>query len=103
MKRLNQQQGLSIITVLHDINLAARYSDRIACLKQGQLWAVDDVVNILTPKIIRDVFNVEVAIIDTPVGLQICPLSSSAASSIADLGSDPSSVAHSLTEVKHHA
>ncbi len=75
LKQLNQQQHLSIITVLHDINLAARYSDRIACLRQGHLWAVGEVETMLTPEIMKAVFEIEVAIIQTPVGPQICPLS----------------------------
>lgn len=77
LKRLNHQQGLSIITVLHDINLAARYSDRIAFMRQGHLWAVGEVDTILTPEIMQAVFEVEAAILQTPVGLQICPLAAS--------------------------
>lgn len=77
LKRLNRQQGLSIITVLHDINLAARYSDRLALLCQGHLWSVGPPTEILTPKNLRDVFDIEVTLIETPVGLQICPLAAS--------------------------
>lgn len=77
LKRLNQQQNLSIITVLHDINLAARYSDRIAFMRQGQLWAVGEVNTILTPEIMQAVFEIEAAILQTPIGIQICPLSAS--------------------------
>ncbi|NJN04099.1 MAG: ABC transporter ATP-binding protein [Leptolyngbyaceae cyanobacterium SL_1_1] len=74
LKRLNQQQGLSIITVLHDINLAARYSDRLALLRQGRLWAVGTPAAMLTPQILVEVFEIQAAIIETPVGIQICPL-----------------------------
>ncbi|MEL6940798.1 MAG: ABC transporter ATP-binding protein [Cyanobacteria bacterium J06598_1] len=74
LKQLNQKKGLSIITVLHDVNLAARYSDRIACLRQGKLWAVGEIRAMLTPKIMREVFEVNAAILETPVGLQICPI-----------------------------
>ena len=74
LKRLNQQQGLSIITVLHDINLAARYSDRLALLRQGHLWNVGPPAAMLTPDHLRAVFDIEVALMQTPVGLQICPL-----------------------------
>lgn len=75
LKRLNQQ--ITIITVLHDMNLAARYSDRIALLHQGQLWAVGTPAEVLTPEHLAQTFGVEVTILDTPVGLQICPLSPS--------------------------
>ena len=75
LKQLNQQQNLSIITVLHDINLASRYSDRIACLRQGKLWTVGKVDDVLTPEMMRAVFAINATILKTPVGLQICPLS----------------------------
>jgi iron complex transport system ATP-binding protein len=73
LKLLNQQ-GLAIVTVLHDVNLAARYSDRLAMLQQGHIWAIGPPSEVLTPANLVAVFNVEVAILNTPVGLQICPL-----------------------------
>lgn len=74
LKHLNQQQGLSIVTVLHEVNLAARYSDRIAMLKQGSLWDIGTPAGVLTPENLAQVFGVEVIILQTPVGLQICPI-----------------------------
>ena len=75
LKSLNLKQQLSIITVLHDINLAARYSDRLALIRQGHLSCVGDVKTILVPETIEAVFDVEVCIVDTPVGLQVLPFS----------------------------
>jgi len=74
LKHLNQQQKLSIVTVLHEVNLAARYSDRIAMLKQGSLWDIGTPAEVLTPENLAEVFGVEVIILQTPVGLQICPI-----------------------------
>jgi iron complex transport system ATP-binding protein len=74
LKHLNQQQGLSIVTVLHEVNLAARYSDRIAMVKQGRLWDIGTPAGVLTPENLAQVFGVEVIILQTPVGLQICPI-----------------------------
>lgn len=82
LKTLNQKQNLAIITVLHDINLAARYSDRLALLRQGELLGVGTPKDILTPNNLRSAFDVEVTILDTPVGLQICPLSAQIQSTI---------------------
>jgi iron complex transport system ATP-binding protein len=76
LKQLNQEQNITIITVLHDINLAARYSDRLALLKQGSLYTVGKPSEVLIPKTIASVFHVEVIVINTPVGLQICPIAS---------------------------
>ncbi|MCC5625543.1 ABC transporter ATP-binding protein, partial [Nostoc sp. CHAB 5715] len=75
LKELNQQQGLTIITVLHELNLAARYSSRIALLKQGYIWEVGTPEEVLTPNAIAQVFSVESVIIHTPVGLQVCAIS----------------------------
>lgn len=84
LKRLNQQQSLSIITVLHDINLAARYSDRLALLRQGRLWAIGPVRAVLTPQNLLETFSVEVSILNTQVGLQICPLAASRPGELAE-------------------
>jgi iron complex transport system ATP-binding protein len=73
LKHLNQK-GLAIITVLHDINLAVRYSDRLAMLKQGHLHVVGSPANVLTPANLADVFGITATVLNTPVGLQICPL-----------------------------
>ncbi len=75
LQNLNQQQELTIVTVLHELNLAARYSSRIALLKQGQLWKVGIPEEVLTPNSIAQVFGVESVIIHTPVGLQVCAIS----------------------------
>ncbi|MBD2179972.1 ABC transporter ATP-binding protein [Aerosakkonema funiforme] len=74
LKQLNVQQKLSIVTVLHEVNLAARYSSRIAMLKQGRLWDIGTPAAVITPENIAQVFGVSVAILQTPVGLQICPI-----------------------------
>jgi iron complex transport system ATP-binding protein len=75
LKEFNQQQGLTIVTVLHELNLAARYSSRIALLKEGQIWEVGTPEEVLTPNAIAQVFNVQSVIIHTPVGLQVCAIS----------------------------
>jgi iron complex transport system ATP-binding protein len=74
LKHLNHKQGLSIVTVLHEVNLAARYSDRIAMLKQGNLWDIGTPAAVLTPENLAQVFGVEVIVLQTPVGVQICPI-----------------------------
>lgn len=44
LKTLNREEGITTIAVLHDVNLAARYCDRIALLSQGRLEARKSVV-----------------------------------------------------------
>lgn len=59
IKQLNREQGISIVMVLHDINYAARYSDTIAVLRHGNLYAAGDPIEIITPTMLREVFGVE--------------------------------------------
>ena len=72
LKTLNKEQELSIITVIHDVNLAARYCDRIAVMKEGRLLGIDTPRKILTKEMMSLAFNVETCSIETPVGLQMC-------------------------------
>jgi iron complex transport system ATP-binding protein len=62
IKRLNKEEGITIVAVLHDINLAARYSDRIALLSEGRLEAFGTPEDVLTPEMIQSVYGVEVAV-----------------------------------------
>ncbi|AFY38233.1 Iron-chelate-transporting ATPase [[Leptolyngbya] sp. PCC 7376] len=75
LKTLNHEQNLTIITVLHEINLATRYSDRVAMIKQGKLFALGAPKQVVTPENLRIGFGVEAVTIDTPVGMQVCILS----------------------------
>ena len=93
LKRLNRERSLSIITVLHDINLAARYCDRMAMLRQGCLWAIGPPAAVLTPENLRAVFQVEVEIFTTPFGQQVFPVAASKVSLETGVFSDrPSSL-----------
>lgn len=75
LKSLNQDRGLTILTVLHDVNLAVRYSSRLALLKQGKLFDLGLPQQVLTPHNLAQVFGITAALIDSPVGLQICAIS----------------------------
>jgi len=62
IKRLNKEEGITIIAVLHDINLAARYSDRIALLSDGRLEAFGPPEEVLTQETIQSVYGIDVAV-----------------------------------------
>ena len=71
LKKINREQKISIVTVIHDLNLAARYCDRIAVLKEGELLALDSPRKVLNKELMKNAFQVETCQIETPVGLQI--------------------------------
>jgi len=67
IKRLNTEQGLTVISVSHDLNLAAAYSDRIAMMVGGTLAALGAPAEVLTGERIREVFHTPVIVDTHPV------------------------------------
>ena len=63
-------QGLTAIAVVHDLNLAARYCDRLVLLDRGAVHARGRVSDVLTPENLADVFNVEATVdLDPALGV----------------------------------
>ena len=60
--------GKTIVTVLHDINFAAKYADRICAMKHGQIAAFGTVEEIMKPELLSDIFETKIDIIDGPYG-----------------------------------
>ena len=58
--------GMGVVAVLHDINLAAMYANRIAILKDGQLSAQGAPGDILTEAVVQHVFDLPVSIARHP-------------------------------------
>ena len=56
--------GLCTITVLHDLNLAARYCDRLALLYRGRVAAVGTPDEVLRPEVIEPVYRIATRRID---------------------------------------
>jgi iron complex transport system ATP-binding protein len=73
---LNRQHDLTVVMVLHDLNQAARYANRIVVLQQGAIYADGTPVQVLTPDTLRDVFGVVGHVMPGPegVGLVIVPV-----------------------------
>lgn len=64
---LNQTMGTTIVMVLHDVNLAARYADHIFALRQGQLVASGAPEQVITAELIQQVFELDSLVIPDPV------------------------------------
>ncbi|WP_306207538.1 ABC transporter ATP-binding protein [Actinoplanes sp. RD1] len=63
---LNRDRGTTIVMVLHDLNLAARYADHLIALADGKLHAAGTPGEVLTEDCVRAVFGLESRIIDDP-------------------------------------
>ena len=60
--------GRTILTVMHDINFAAKYSDRICAMKDGRIAAFGTVEEVMNPELLTDIFETKIEIIDGPYG-----------------------------------
>jgi iron complex transport system ATP-binding protein len=60
IRRLRDQRGLTVLAVLHDLNLAAAFAPRVAILDEGRVVADGSPAEVLTPDLVRRVFGVEV-------------------------------------------
>jgi len=70
--RRQAASGIGVLAVLHDLNLAAQYADRIAVLAAGQLVAVGTADAVLTPAVVRCAFGITVMV--TPHPCAACPM-----------------------------
>ncbi|GIP38784.1 ABC transporter ATP-binding protein [Paenibacillus sp. J31TS4] len=60
------EEGLTVLAVLHDLNLAAQYCDRLLVMKEGRLVAEGTPQEVLTPQRIAEVYGTEPLVIPHP-------------------------------------
>ncbi|MBB3085265.1 ABC transporter ATP-binding protein [Geodermatophilus sabuli] len=65
--RLHTERGRTVVVVLHDLNLAARYAQRLVAMKDGVLLASGTPAEVLTEQLLADVFDLEARIVPDPV------------------------------------
>lgn len=71
VRRLTHGRGLTTLVVLHDLNIAARFADRIAVLKQGRLMRHGLPEDVVAPDMVAEVFEVEAALAFLPDGRRV--------------------------------
>ena len=64
---LNRKYGTTIVMVLHDINLSARYADYIFALKDGQLISEGTPTDIISSQLIKEIFALDCIVMEDPV------------------------------------
>lgn len=62
LRKLNQEKGTTIVVVIHDINLASRYSDKIIMLNEGEIIGSGRPEEVITKENIEFAYNLKVAI-----------------------------------------
>lgn len=68
LKRAAVELGRTFVVVLHDINFAGHYSDRICAMRNGQIAAYGTPEEIMTDEILSTVFDTPVQVVDGPRG-----------------------------------
>ena len=62
LKRLNKEQGLTVLMVLHDLTQAVQYSDYMVVIKAGHLIAAGNTKDITSDSLFKEVFSVDVQV-----------------------------------------
>ena len=66
VRRLNTQRDRTVVMVLHDLNLAARYSDHLLVMRDGALQASGSPTDVITPALLRSVFDLDALVEKDP-------------------------------------
>ncbi len=67
LKKLNSQEGLTVAMILHDLNLASEYCNRIIMLKNGEIFRIGTPEEVLTYQTIEEVYNTLVVVKENPI------------------------------------
>lgn len=64
VKKLNKENNLTVVMILHDINQAIKYSDKVIALKNGKVFASGKTEEVIHKQNIKDIFNIDVEVLD---------------------------------------
>lgn len=68
IQRLSRERGLTVIAVLHDINMAARYCDRLVALRCGEMIAEGRPDTIMQAEVLGSIYGIPMGILPHPQG-----------------------------------
>jgi iron complex transport system ATP-binding protein len=68
LERLNAERRMTIISVTHDLNLAARYARRVIAMRSGNIVADGSPGDVLTVERLYDIFEITAAVFQRPGG-----------------------------------
>lgn len=64
---LNCKQGITVIAVLHDLNLAARYCPRLIAIREGKIYSDGTASEVIHPDVLREVFGIGAHVSEDPL------------------------------------
>lgn len=66
LKTLNEQQNATIVMVLHDLNLASRYSDYLLAMQEGRVFSYGTPAEVFTEAMLKSCFRIDGTIVHDP-------------------------------------
>jgi len=66
VRRLNREEGLTVVAAIHDVNLAALWFDRLVLLHEHRILADGSPAEVLRPEVLERAFGCRVRILDHP-------------------------------------
>ena len=67
VRKLVREDNLAVLIALHDLNLAARYADRVALMVAGRISALGSPREVLTPELISESYCLPVDVVEHPL------------------------------------
>ncbi|MFV0414236.1 MAG: Fe(3+) dicitrate ABC transporter ATP-binding protein FecE, partial [Oscillospiraceae bacterium] len=64
--RLNREQSCTIVMVLHDLNLAARFSDFMIAIRCGDFVCHGTPEEVMQPRVLKETFHIDAEIVKEP-------------------------------------
>lgn len=64
--RLNREQNCTIVMVLHDLNLAARFADYMIAIRSGDIIRHGTPVEVMTTEVLRETFHIDAKVVTEP-------------------------------------
>lgn len=66
LKKLNEDENRTIVMVIHDLNHAARFSDRMIAMNKGRLMKEGTAEEVMTAEVLKNVFQIDAVVVTDP-------------------------------------
>ena len=71
LQRLAVEEGKLVVATIHDLTLAARHATHLMALREGRLVAFGPIAEVLTPSLLKDVFDVDACLVGVGDGAYV--------------------------------
>lgn len=74
VSRMMAKKGYGVLIILHDLNLAFQYADRITFIKDGSICASGSPRDLIDPNLLKNIYGVHLEMITTEHGMFFIPI-----------------------------